>query len=410
MNRLLSSLLAALGLALASAPLTAQIPCFHGDDGFNNGCCKPADPNLPDFPEIKVEGIYGCISDCKLEREFKVVVVLSRPEFTLCDTAVIHMDVFPQTPGGPTFSSDLIAKYSRTWLRVDGEKRQVWRFLLNGDWQFTPSADATDPCPVPPDPCPPHSIGSIDYACDEEAGLEAAIALNLSHLPGCLTHGQLSARPLPAATSHPDRSYHLVAPANFGFGVVSAIQGPFVEDAVRTSPFGNQFPCTYECLSEAPVRKGEMAQVFENCLCFDFGDAYVHSEMKGEVDCGGPFGFRTVGGFDPFVPTGLVGLRLGRWFGPTFPGDQELTVYAGYLAYDDPCVGPVPEDDPDRVFGVGTLGPAGLPFDSETGELEKVFLDLQDSLVQVPTNPTLFRKLFGAPAFSSRVWNLNPRP
>lgn len=412
MRRLLSIALAVLGLLLSlPQSAAAQVPCHFGDDGFDLGCCKDAQPNLPHFPELKVQGVYGCLLDCKLDDAFKVDIKLGSPDFILCDTAVIGIEVAPVSPGGPVISGKLFAKYSRTWLTTNSGTIQVWRFILNGDFDYGPSI-GTAACPVPPHKDPSHVVGSIDYACDPTSPVASAqIALNLSHLPGCLSHGGFSARPLAGAQAHNDRSYHLVSPPNFNFGSVNDIQGPFFEEAVRSSPIGSSFPSSYQCLSEAPVREGQMVSVFKSCLCTTLaGGPWVHSDLKGEVDCSGVSGvFYTVSNFDPVIPTGLVGLRLGTWVGPAWPGDLELTVYAGYFRYEDPCV-PLSDKNPDRVFGVGTNGVPGFLFGGPSIGPEKAFVDIQDSLVQFPTFPVVLKKIFGAPAFGSLVWNLNPRP
>lgn len=409
MKRQLWCVLAALGIVLSLCQTAAaQVPCHFGDDDFNVGCCNDAHPNLPHFPEVQTEGVYACLKDCQVENAFKVAVRLSEPDFVLCDTAVIRMDVVPQTPGGPTISGRLFAKYSRTWITTNSGSIQVWRFLLNGDWDFGPAVGISG-CPVPPHLDPSHVIGSIDYACDPTSPVPGArIALNLSHLPGCLSHGSFSARPLAGAAAHADRSYHLVAPNNFAFGSVNDIQGPFFEEAVRSSPVGSSFPGTYRCLGEASVREGHMGSVFKNCLCTNLsGGPWVHSELRGEVDCSGVSSvFRTVDNFDPVVPTGLVGLRLGRWQGPAWPGDLELTVYAGYFRYVDPCLA-LSDLNPHRVLGVGTNGVPGYLFGGPVIAPERAFVDLQDSLVP---SPLALKKIFGAPGYGSLVWNLNPRP
>lgn len=411
MQRIRNHALAALALFLSlTQPAAAQVPCHFGDDGFDVGCCKDAQPNLPDFPEIKIDGVYGCLRNCQLENAFKVEIKLGKPQFVLCDTAVIELSVAPLTPGGPTISGKLNAKYSRTWLTTHSGTIQVWRFLLNGDWDFGPAIGIAG-CPVPPHLDPSHAIGSIDYACDPLSPVASAqVVLDLSHLPGCLSHGSLSARPLAGAAAHANRSYHLVAPSNFAFVAGNDLQGPFFEEAVRSSPTGPNFPATYQCLGEAPVREGKLSSVFKNCLCTSLiGGPWVHSDLKGEVDCSGQAAaFESVPNFDPVVPTGLVGLRLGSWSGPAWPGDLELTVYAGYLRYEDPCV-PLSDLDPDRVFGVGTYGVEGYLFGPSFSP-EKAFVDLQDSLVETSTFPVALKKIFGAPAWGSLVWNLNPRP
>jgi hypothetical protein len=410
MKRLLSSALALLALVLAPSLTAAQVPCFLGDDGFDAGCCQKPHPNLPDFPGVKVSGVYGCLQKCNLENAFKVDVKLSKLDFTQCDTAVAELNVFPVSAGAPTINAKIIAKYSRTWIDAS-TGQQVWRFLLNGDWEFG-GAVGIAACPVPPHANPSHAIGSIDYACDPTSPFPATqVALNLSHLPGCVSHGPLSARPLGGAQSHRDRSYHLVAPANFTFGVGTDIHGPFFEEAVRYSAPGATFPTSYTCLGEAPVLEGEMASVFKDCLCGVLANgAWVHSRMKGAVACiTAAYSFYTVDNFDPVIPTGLAGLRLGRWSGPSWPGDVELTVYTGYMRYENPCAD-ADVADPHRVFGVGTIGLAGYLFNTPSLQPEKVFVDLQDSLVQSAFFPPALKRIFGAPAYASLVWNLNPRP
>ena len=410
MNRLFRSALTLFTLALFQVHSSAQIPCFVGDDGLDTGtCCEKVQPKLPKFPAVKDVGVYACLRACGLENAFKVEVSLGDLQFDLCDTAVAELQVSPLTLGGPTISAKIIAKYQRTWIDATTGS-QVWRFTLNGDWYFGPSIGVPG-CPIPQNGNPAHSIGSIDYSCNPNGPVASTLfALNLSHLPGCVSHGPLSARPLPNPAV--DRSYHLVAPSNFTFGAGTDIHGPFTEEAVRYSDPGTSFPQTYTCLSEAPVTKGEMVTEFKNCLCSNFSLAapWVHSAMKGEVSCGASsFGFNTVDNFDPVIPTGLTGLRLGRWNGPAFPGDSELTIYVGYMRYDNPCT-QLGQLNPHRVFGVGTVGPGGFLFGTPSFQPEKVFVDLQDSLVPSPFFPSSLQRIFGAPAWSSLVWNLNPRP
>ncbi len=405
---------------VALAP--AQVPCFLGDDGFDTGCCKEPHPNFPKFPKVAEKGVYACLRNCAGEAKFDVEVTVGEPQFFLCDTAIIEIKVTP-APGGPSISGKLIAKYSRTWFSTFGGGRQVWRFLLNGDFDYGPSIGIAG-CPAPPHANPSHVVGSIDYTCDPTAADPGTrIALNLSHLPGCISHGPLSSRPLAGAAAHNDRSYHLIAPNNFSFGVITDIQGSLRDEAVRSSPTGTCFPITYKCTSEADVVDGGIASVFKNCVCANsLTGAWVHQEMKGAVACGPASSvFFTVANFDPSVPLGLAALRLGRWSGPSWPGDLELSVYYGYLDYADHCSSAV-DDLPEFVSGVGTNGVPGFLFGpSPVFQPHRIFLDLQDNLIPQTHNPipvpgptpTLcvpLKKGFGAPAYSSLIWNLNPVP
>ncbi len=410
----------AFAVALTS-PADAQLPCYNGDDGFDLGCCDEPHPNLPKFPKVEVKGLYACLRDCGVEQKVDVKVTVGQPEFYSCDSAIIEMEMNAGFPGGPNLKGKLIVKYSRTWITsLDGT--QVWRFLLNGDWSYGPAIGVFG-CPTPPHAGPSHVVGSIDYACEPNNPDSARIALNLSHLPGCISHSSMSARPHAGAAAHTNRSYHLVAPNSFGFGVVSDIQGALFQEAVRSSPTGNCFPHTYKCLNESDVIEGGLETSFVNCVCPSITpatSAWAHQKMKGEVVCNGSTStFATASNVDPFVPTGLAGLRLGRYSGPNFPGDMELTVYFGYIEYSDVC-GPAVDAKPHRVSGVGTLGTPGYLF-SPTPSFQpfKAFVDLEDNLLPGTSNPipvpgplpALCVPLslgFGAPAYSSLVWNLNP--
>lgn len=418
MSRLLIAFAA---LALLPSISPAQLPCQFGDDGFGGPCCDDPHPNLPDFPEVSDTGVYACYRECDPSDRYEVRVDIGRPEFFLCDQAIIEMRVQPTTPGGPTISGRMIAKYSRTWISIGNGNVQVWRFLLNGDWDYGPVGALG--CPAPPHANPTHVTGSIDYACNPNSPVPSTrFRLDLSHLPGCISHGAFSARPLGGATGHRDRSYHLVAPANFNFGSVNDIQGDFRDDAVRSSPTGSCFPQTYRCLNESEIREGTLRSDFKNCLCVNLnGGPWAHQTLRGEVVCNNATStFESVANFDGVIPTGLAGLRLGSWIGPAWPGDVELTVYVGYLRYADVC-GAAADLDPHRVCGVGTSGDPGyLLGPSPVFVVHENFIDLEDNLVPNTANPIpvpgplptpcvgLSRR-FGAPAYSSLVWGINPQ-
>ena len=422
MNIVLRSLVTT---AIVSAPAGAQVPCFSGDDGFAGSCCEAPHPDLPNFPAVVESGVYACVRECQVSSDFRVRVEIGAPEFYDCDAALIEIRVQPTTFAGPTISGRLLAKYSRTWVRTGAVNQQVWRFLLNGDWEFGPSTGAVG-CPAPPHDAPSHVIGSIDYACDPDGTHEESvqIALNLSHLPGCLSHANGSVRPILGPRAHNDRSYHLIAPDNFSFSPINDISGRTRVEALRSSPVGNCFPWTYECRNEARVVDGELGTDFKNCLCTNLdGGPYVHSRLEGRVNCNGATSnYASVGNFNPVVPTGLVGLRLGTWIGPAWPGDLELTVYVGFLDVIDPCNNLSADLVPAHVTGVGTANVYGYLFGPlPTFQLFDKYVDLEDNLIPQTSNPIPYpgplpslciglQKGFGAPAYSSLVWNLNPTP
>ena len=61
----LMPLFLALGLALAW-PAGASAQCFTSiDDGFDQGCCGPVTPNVPNFPAILTTADYGALLGCQ---------------------------------------------------------------------------------------------------------------------------------------------------------------------------------------------------------------------------------------------------------------------------------------------------------------------------------------------------------
>lgn len=396
----------ALGLvAYASSTVHAQLPCAIGDDGFAAQCCDSASPNLPDFPEATQLGEYACISNCSQVNAFKVKVNISKLDWFTCDMARVKVSVTPATAGGPNFEGKLIAKYSRTWRISNGN--QVWRFLLNGNMKYGPSIGIFG-CPTPPHADPSHYIGYIDYTCSP-LSLSPNVALNLNHMPGCISHSTLSANPLAGFAAHNNTSYHLVTPNNFNWLTNAAIQGRTPDEAVRPASTGNCFPSSYKCMTEIPIDDGEISNRFRNCLCQNFiNGPWTHQDMKGEGNCqGSPMAYRTVGNFDPSIPTGLVTLPLGTWGGNSWVTGVELSAHFGYMRLQDPC-GVLQLVAPERVHGVTTYGQEGYLF-TPSFTAHKVFMDLQNHKLPTlsPTNCINLINGFGAPAYSTVVWNVN---
>ncbi|MHC5063771.1 MAG: YceI family protein [Planctomycetota bacterium] len=394
--------LGAVALAL-SLPLSvqAQMPqgCI-GDDGFNVTWCQPVvNTNLPFIPPLTVDGDYCCLKDCALEASFPVRTSINHLPLN-CDLALIQIVISPGAPGAPGYSGFLLGKLARTWVEPTPDptgqmfERQVWRFLVNGD--LTPTAGGS-PCPIPPHADPSiaddirvHFTGHIDYACDPNPLIPPTVdkfAINLNHEIGCISHNAFSASPLPLATGHHDRSYHLFGPSGFKCTPVPEPEGQTPWEAVRSTQFSNN----YVCLGEAPIIDGVIGTRTADCLCLTgvVGPMlYKHQVVQGTIDCG-PAGTNTYSSFPLFSPpvlpfrTGIVAHPLGLWTGAPedFPGTRELTTYFGFMLFKDDCN---PSDFPVKVVtGVGTLRPEGgvLFGGTDPGAFTPIFIDLEDMLL-----------------------------
>ncbi len=406
--------------------LAAQGPqgCI-GDDGLNITWCQPVvNINLPVIPPMQVSGDYCCIKDCALEESYSVRTSINHIPVG-CDLALIQILVAPGSPGAPGYSGLLLAKYARTWVErvtdASGQsfERQVWRFLVNGD--LTPT-NGTSPCPIPvhadpnlADDVRVHFTGHIDYACDPNPLVPPMVnkfAINLNHEVGCISHNAFSASPLPVASGHHDRSYHLFGPAGFKCTPVPEPIGQTPYEAVRSTRLPNPFVC----LGEAPILQGAIDTVKEDCLCAPgvFGPMlYKHQVFQGTIDCG-PQGTNSYSSFPlnappvlPF-PTGMTAHPLGLWtLAPEdFPGTRELTTYFGFMLFKDDCN---PNDFPVKVVtGVGTNRAAGgiLFGGKEPGANVPVFIDLEDMVL--PNSAFGPYQLGWGTLFLSKVvWNIN---
>jgi hypothetical protein len=415
------AILLAIGLAMTAAKAQIAPTICFGDDGFNSGCCQPVTPNLPVFPSFTTAGTYGCIHNCALEAQHSVLVSIAAPNMVLCDYARISITVTPSSPGAPGFTTLQYAKYARTWIEQapNGVLRQVWRFLLNGDWNYTPSLSTAAACPIPPctvgpNGVPAHATGSIDYALDCLTPTPApvwSIALNLTHILGCISHAPFSQRPLAGLAAHVDRSYALVAPANFLFGPAAEPQGPITDEDTRSSVL-NPTSGTYTCLGEATVHQGQLSTQFSDCFsCAPIQPVvgnWKHQSLSGFASCGAItviFPFTSV----PMLvfPTGLAGLTLGTYVGINpnqFPVGRSITVYFGVIDYLEPCSATDPAAPIHAVSGVGvTQGDPMFLFSPSTAAAGRhQSLDLGNMLI-MPT----FQRGFGAPFFTTLLWNLN---
>jgi len=406
-------------MAIALLALTTALPGqpgiggWFGDDGLNAGCCVPvATTNLPSFPSFQQDGRAACFLNCNLESDDPVVVTMNHLPIA-CDYALIFVTISPSSTTAPGWTGTLLAKYSRTWTEPSpfGIERQVWRFLVNGE--LTPTSGNV-PCPLPPHANDPsHFQGHVDYACDFDPTNPNVpifrMAMSLSHLPGCISHHPLSGHPLPGTLSHPDRSYHVVSPgASWTWAPVPIPVGPLAGEAARSNGpiFG------YQCLGEGnPIVMGALTLTGFNCPCA-LGPpgpfAWADQGLTGTVPCvGAVFPFATFPLFPPLppAPSGLITMPLGFWTGPpgVFPENRDLLIHWGVLQYQDPCnAAGFPLH---VVSGVSTANHPSFVF-AIPGVVFNVTMDLGNKLLP---NGLLgpFTIGWGAPSFSTVVWNLN---
>ncbi len=402
-----TALFTAAGLLFSSQAL-AQLPCNLGDDGFGGNCCEQASPNLPDFPGFQEEGSYACLSDCDNLDSVLVAVEAGPIEFFQCDMGIMEMSVSPGTPGAPAMRGLVVAKYVRTWRSLPNGN-QVWRFSLNGNFEYDTSVGSFG-CPIPATPLSQSAsyfIGHIDYTCTNSLG-DIEVALNLNHLPGCISYGPFSSNPQSGPLGNDSRSYHLVAPAAFDWLAAAPLEGSYENDSMRDSRMDQCFD-SYRCLNETALQEGELQTVFSNCLCTGGGGLWFHQATKARGECG-PFEgvFRTVEGFDPAVPTGLVTLPLGRWTQPGWLDGVELTTYYGYLQDQSPCPSFQAAFQPQFVTGSGTSGYEGQLFGS--GADETAFVDFTNHMLPDFSNGCFgLTPGFGDLSLSTKVWSINPQ-
>jgi hypothetical protein len=395
------------------------------NDGFSGGpCCTPASPTLPNFPTLTLNGLGACIRDCGVESQFNTIATLS-PQQVLCDHWLINLTI----SGPPSVSigagNFLVAKYSRTWMEfpIPGTPPlQVWRFLVNGDLNYSLTTAAGIGCPVPLSAAPPfnlpvHYVGHLDYAFNCGTGAWQ-VAYSLTHWCPPESHAPFSQRPIPAAAGWAKRTYHFVGPANFMFGLCPPPDGTIVAESTRSSVGLSNPAIPYTCQRESQVFQGVLTNLNSNCVCNDPTPVgppprYMHQTLNAFEFCGGAGApiFNFAGFGIPFMPTGLRALMLGSWVpvagGGTYPGTKCLSVYLGVLESPGVCPPlPAPGGSLHAVTGVGTTGGNAVQlFDSPTPAIAPLkFLDLQNMLVLTPFG---FQIGIGSLFASEKVWNFN---
>ncbi len=221
------------------------------DDSFYNGHIAPGiAPVLTNVPSVGtaknqipstlfVDASYAVFESCAVQtlQQYGLPGIGNTPQTIPiridalndnCDEIKITITVQSGASIMAGVSFDCYAKYSRTFASID-LRRQVWRFVIQGESIWLPSFGYGVEQPVCMDPLAnaPHGAiyqGFIDYALetpdgsyDEDSAFWSA-RLSLTHHTGCYAHADVPAynghsMPFGGAYRHNDFSYHMVAPA-----------------------------------------------------------------------------------------------------------------------------------------------------------------------------------------------------
>ncbi len=415
-----------LGVLLFATTITADstAQCF-GNDGLSTGpCCAPSATNLPPFPPMQLGGRGACFNDCSLELQFPTQNVLISTQ-VLCDYLLVDFSL--NSPSFAMPNQVLVAKYARTWLEfpTPGAVTQVWRFVINGDLNYSNVAPSAIGCPVPFSAVAPYNLpvnyfGHLDYALNCATG-NWSCAYALTHFCPTDMHAPWSARPIAAASTWAKRTYHLVAPQNFDFtAFCEAPEGQIYGESARHSQLVPGLP--YQCLNESPIHGGQLLTAQVLCACVGPSPTpppsrYVFQTLNFQTACG--FGVpqptTALGGTVPIpgiLPTGLCGMVIGRWVQgsvPSFPGDECVTCYLGVLNYTTPCPSPVGSNSFHLIGGDGTTGGfAAQLFDTNVPIIPNPeFMDLANMLVIGSPILPPFTPGYGALFASDEVWSFN---
>jgi hypothetical protein len=422
------------------------------DDGFRTGqCCFPVAPNLPGLVIQTFAGRYGTFLNCQVEVDDPVQITLMGINPIGCPNA-------PAVPGedltatiaitapfpAPTLACPAAyLRFSRTYYiqNPDGNgDLQVWRYLVNGNFMYT-SGEVTRRIPD----CAATFgdvwfKGILEFACrpgfggviggqqgggggDGKAPDEYYL-IALSHHEGCIDHQfvpiNVRGIPGPSPLRHDDRSFHIVAPANFtflsGIPLPGAIDIPFsVQDSVRSNISPNSPMCLSE-LAMDPVLGVSLVEVanLANCYCsIAQSPIWRHQNLLGALDpaCAVFPIFQSVP--SPIgPPTGFAQQYIGLW-GPstpwTFPGKTELHANIGLISYVDNCN---PATTWQLTYGNTTYtdpvsdNPTIVTLFHDPLNVYSILTDFQDSWIQI--NPVLgtYSQAWGSQGRSEIVFQL----
>ncbi|MBL8695355.1 MAG: hypothetical protein JNJ88_14775 [Planctomycetes bacterium] len=400
---------ALLATATAAAPALAQC---NPNDGLSlpGACCVSVVPVLPAFPPINLQGQGNCITNCAPGAPWNVNIQISPPGQVFCDIFVMNISIAGPTP----VNGLLIAKYARTWIEpgTTGVTRQVWRFLVSGDLNYTVPATGTSPCPFPKSAFAGNSVhftGSIDYALDCGT-VNFRSAVQLTHLCAQYEHASWSPKPF-GTPINPDTVYAFVGPLPFVWGGGAPPAGALIADSERSTRYNlTVSPLQWDCLNEEQVVNGNLATVAPYCPCSSgpMGPAmWWQQNLTFSYACGPAINGTYTGiSVPPLEPTGLSANPLGNWaLGPAaFPNTRRLWVEFGFAVSPDNCTNNLPFH---VVTGVMTQGPAGTVIDPfGIAQTSTIFLDLQNTLVLVG-GPPFVAIGFGGASLASQTWALN---
>jgi hypothetical protein len=383
-------------------------------------CCFPIAPLLPQFPSMLLSSSGACLLDCGVESSWPTSVFFTAPLQFFPDLYICQIAVGPPTPVPPSLA---VLKYARTWMEAPGSgPRQVWRFLLNTDLVYSPAGAGASPCPTPAcaglslnPPRPVHFMGHVDYAYDCNANAWS-MCFSLTHLCGYFMHGPSSARPLPAAQAHADRSFAFVGPAPFTFGATPGMIGFLSADSQRSDHIDlNASPITWDCLREHAIAGSLCGGGPGTCPC-------TTSTSPGPLWSNFVVGFSefcigTVVStylpipLPPYLPNGTAYLSLGAFGGApgTFPGTRKVESWLGLTGSADPCQSQFFSLPFHVVHGVATYGDTpGTTFPNSNGTSATTdrFLDLENMLIPNSSAPGGAQMGIGSLFISSQVWGV----
>jgi hypothetical protein len=401
MKAFVARIVAAAAFALLGTTFApnASAQCFGPDKLDGGACCSVATINAPRCPNFSQDSLQICWNNCNIDAINTCTAVWSSPTPNEDCRNYSKRLRLKDAANVVKWNGRIKFRYSRTWEETDttGSRRQIWRYLTNGDLRPTAAAGAA-PCPVPPCTAPNGNkvrfTGYVDYAVDCTGGLRE-FAWMLNHDCDTIDHAPGFAR---AGAFHPNRSYTYVGPAA-GF-VVSPLQpveagGGFFEAVRRISRAAGS---TIDMCDFEERAQHSLTPNTSFCLCFTGSPSnqYTFSDLVISGNCGTT---ATSGG--PFIPDYLT-KGIGSWTIPgVFPGLENLRWNCSGMVYFDPCSSTTRNE---VFFGVTTLG--GWPatqLSSGPGviTLPPIFIDQGNSL-QGGLGTTMNR-----PYRSDHILNLN---
>lgn len=347
-------------LSFAYLMQEGRAQCFT-PDGLDGGpCCTAAAINLPKFPPIKDQALSVCWDDCDplSIQTVDMRITPPRPCGGFPSNELISRGTITDSKGSVLWRAKRITMcYSRTWREtnsVTGKDYQVWRFLLNADWQSTPAgmgAGCVPNCgPMPDQTSIMRFTGYADWAYECSTG-KWSNAWMLTHACDAFEHIPGWPR---GGNFHPNRSYTFVGPA------ASFIPGPIVPapaggggiEALRRAVPASIFTIPTKIVvsqyeEEVQFQVNTLAKV---CACTPSGKTaqFTVSDMTIWGNCG------TSAVSSTKYLNGYVSMGIGAFSDPaTYPGLETLSWNVAELTFVDPCAS---TNTIEAFFGVSTQG------------------------------------------------------